>query len=104
MAKSENIIRIPKPPRNAFNQHRPVSELIWSQVEHLAAVVKKDIDDQSRAMKKDIDDERRAISTEAQASAFIKKMTAILHPEGSGKKPAPSTKGARKKPQRSSKR
>lgn len=93
MAKQENIIRIPKPPASAFNQHRPVSELIWSQVEHLAAVVKKDIDDQ-----------RRAISTEAQASAFIKQMTAILHPQGASKKPAPSTRGAGKKPTRSSKR
>lgn len=93
MAKSENVIHIPKPPRDAFNQHRPVSELVWTQVEHLAAVVKKDIDD-----------ERRAISTEAQASAFIRKMTAILHPQGARKKPAPSTKGAGKKSARSSKR
>jgi hypothetical protein len=92
MAKQENVVRIPKPPASAFNQHRPVSELIWSQVEHLAAVVKKDIDDQ-----------RRAISTEAQASVFIRKMTAILHPQDASKTPAPSTKGARKRSPRSSK-
>ena len=93
MARSKNVIRIPKPPRDAFNQHRPVSELVWTQVEHLAAVVKKDIDDQ-----------RRAISTEAQASAFIKKMTAILHPQGARKKPTPASTGAKKKKPRSSKR
>jgi hypothetical protein len=93
MAKQANVIRIPKPPASAFNKHRPVSELIWSQVEHLAAVVKKDIDD-----------ERRAISTEAQASVFIKKMTVILHPQGAAKKATPSTKRAAKKPARSSKR
>lgn len=101
MAKSDNVIRIPKTPKDAYNQHRPVSELLWEQVEHLAAVVKRDIDDQ-----------RRAIRTEGQASAFIKKMTAILHPEGANKppaskgarkRPAASSKSARKKPSRSSK-
>jgi hypothetical protein len=112
MAKSENVIRIPKPPAEAYNKHRPVSDLLWTQVEHLAAVVKKDIDDECRAMKKDIDKERRAIRTEGQASAFIKKYTAILHPQGASKKPAPSSKGtkktassksAKKKPSRSPK-
>ena len=93
MANQENVISIPKPPKNAFNKHRPVSELIWSQVEHLAAVVKKDIDDQ-----------RRAISTEAQAAAFIRKMTAILHPEGAKKKATRTTTGVKKQKPRSSRR
>jgi hypothetical protein len=92
MAKSTNVIRILKPPASAFNKHRPVSDLLWTQVEHLAAVVKKEIDD-----------ERRAIRTEGQASDFIKKYTAFLHPQGARKKPAPSSKGAKKKPARSSK-
>lgn len=93
MAKATNVVRVPKPPADAFNQHRPVSDLLWTQVEYLAAVVKKDIDD-----------ERRAIITEAQASAFIKKYTALLHPQGARKKPAGSPKGARKKSARSPKR
>lgn len=92
MAKSSNVIRIPKVPADAYNKNRPVSDLLWEQVEHLAAVVKREIDD-----------ERRAIRTEGQASAFIRKMTAILHPQGAKKKPAPSSKGARKKPARASK-
>lgn len=90
MAKSENIIRIPQPPSDAFNKHRPVSDLLWTQVEHLAAVV--------IGM---IDDERRAIMTEEQASAFIKKYTAFLHPQTARKKLAPSSKGAGKKSARS---
>lgn len=93
MARSENVIRIPKPPKDAFNQHRPVSELVWTQVEHLAAVIKRDIDDQTRA-----------ISTEAQASAFIKKMTAILHPQGARKNPTRPSTGVKKKKLRSPKR
>ena len=82
MAKSSNVIRIPKVPADAFNKHRPVSDLLWTQVENLAAVVKKEIDDQ-----------RRAIMTEGQASDFIRKYTAFLHPQGARKKPARSPKG-----------
>jgi hypothetical protein len=90
MAKSTNVIRIPKPPASAFNMHRPVSSLLWEQVEHLAAVVRRQIDD-----------ERRAIRTEGEASAFIKKYTAFLHPQDASKEPTPSSR----KPQpRSSKR
>ena len=97
MAKSENVIRIPKPPAAAFNQHRPVSDLLWEQVEHLAAVVRRMIDE-----------ERREIRTEGQASAFIRKYTAFLHPQDADKKPArPSKragKSAGKKPARPSKK
>jgi hypothetical protein len=82
MAKSTNVIRIPKAPKDAYNKHRPVSELLWTQVEHLAAVVRREIDE-----------ERRAVRTEGQASAFIKKYTAFLHPQGTKKKPSPSSKG-----------
>jgi hypothetical protein len=60
-------------------------------VEHLAAVVKGMIDT-----------ERRAITTEEQASAFIKKYTAFLHQPTTGKKPVASPNGTRKKTARSS--
>ena len=92
MAKSQNVISIPKPPAAAYNTQRPVSELLWMQVEHLAAVVKKDIDD-----------ERRAIRTEGEASDFVRKYTAILHPEGARKLPTRPSRRAKKKPTRSSK-
>jgi len=91
MAKSRNVISVPRPPADAFNRHRPVSELLWTQVEHLAAIAKTRIDA-----------ERRAIRTEGDASAFIQKITAALHPEGK-KKRARSPKGAVKNPPRSSK-
>ena len=104
MAKSQKVISIPKPPASAYNKNRPVSELLWMQVEHLAAVVKKDIDDDTRATKVTIDEERRAIRTEGEASDFIKKYTAVLHPDGARKSPTRSSKSARKKPARSSKR
>src|SRR5262245_59222474 len=91
MAKAENIIRILKLPPDAFNKHRPVSDLLWTQVEHLAAVVKGMIDT-----------ERRAINTEEEASAFIRKYTAFLHQPATDKKPAASPNGTRKKAARSS--
>ena len=93
MAKSENVIRILKPPRAAFNQDRPVSDLLWEQVEHLAAVVRRMIDE-----------ERRQIRTEGQASAFIRKYTAFLNPPDADKKPARPSRRTSKKPSRSSKR
>lgn len=94
MAKSDNVIAIPKPPADAYNTERPVSELLWMQVEHLAAVVKKDIDD-----------ERRAIRTEGEAGAFVKKYTALLNPRRAKRKltASPKARRARKKPARSSK-
>jgi hypothetical protein len=91
MAKATNVILIPQTPASAFNKNRPVSDLLWEQVEHLAAVVRRVIDE-----------ERRAIRTEGQASDFIKKYTEFLNPPDARKQPAPSSKeagkGARKKP------
>jgi hypothetical protein len=92
MAKSANVISIPKPPKDAYNKDRPVSDLLWTQVENLAAIVRRQIDE-----------ERRAIRTEGEASGFIEKYTAFLHPQGASKKPAPSARGAKKKAARSSK-
>jgi hypothetical protein len=86
MPKPENIIRVPKLPSGAFNKCRPVSDLLWTQVEHVAAVV--------IGM---IEAERRAIATEEQAGAFIKKYTAILRPQVNGKNPHPSLNGTMKK-------
>ena len=86
MAKSANIIRILELPSGAFNKHRPVSDLLWTQAENLAAAVIRMIEN-----------ERRAIDTEGQASAFIKKYTAFLRPQADDKKPATSLNGAVKK-------
>lgn len=170
MANSENVIRIPKPPKDAFNQDRLVSELLWEQVEHLAGVVERQVDEERRAVRtegqardfikktnetrkrlpkgkkgsardaakisritrlpragvnknapvseplweqaedlaavviRQIEDERRAVRTEGQASAFIQRMTAIVHPQAVTNQPTRSSKAATKKRPRSSKR
>jgi len=83
MANTGNVIRIPKVPSDAFNKNRPVSELLWAQVEHLAAVVKRQIDE-----------ERRAIRTESQAASYLQQMSATerrsLSTQARGKQPAKS--------------
>ncbi|HSB10052.1 MAG TPA: hypothetical protein VLM38_11255 [Blastocatellia bacterium] len=84
--KSKSVIRFPKPPADAFNDYRPVSDLLWEQVEDLAAFRKKKIEDQ-----------RRAIKTEGQASAFIQKMTAFINPPAVTTTPTRASKGAAKK-------
>lgn len=86
MAKSENIIRILELPPGAFNKHRPVSDLLRTHAENLAAAVIRMIDS-----------ERLAIDTEERASAFIKKYSAFLRHQPGYKKPAPSPNGAGKR-------
>jgi hypothetical protein len=71
MATPMNVIRVPQPVAGSFNKNRPVSKLLQAQLRHLAEVLRKDMDD-----------EIKAIKTEGEASAFIRKITAILHPQG----------------------
>ena len=86
MAKSENIIRVLELPPGAFNKHRPVSDLLRTHAENLAAAVIKMIDS-----------EKGAIDTEERASAFIKKYSALLRHQTDDKKPAHSPNGAAKR-------
>lgn len=76
VAERSNVIRVPKPEPGSFNKHRAVSKLLRAQMDHLL-----------EALKKKLDAELRSIKTEGEASAYIKKITAILHPQGT-KRPA----------------
>jgi len=67
MATPRNLIPVPKPPADAFNQHRPVSKLLTSQMEHMAEAVKRHLDEAMRSVK-----------TEGEAAAYISKMSAVL--------------------------
>ena len=89
--KLDKIIRAPKKSANESNMNEPVSDAVWERVEDLAAILNRQIDN-----------ERRAINTEGQASAFIRKMTAIVHPQDAKKKPVRPSKAAPKKRPRSS--
>ncbi|PYP89920.1 MAG: hypothetical protein DMF61_01595 [Blastocatellia bacterium AA13] len=67
MSTSKNVIRVPKPPADAFNKDRPVPQHLRTQMEHLADTVRKLVRDEIKAAK-----------TEGEAAVYIKKMTEIV--------------------------
>jgi hypothetical protein len=58
------VIRVHKPQEGSFNKNRPVSALLKAQIRHLQEV------------------EFNTIKTEGQASDYIRRITALLHPTG----------------------
>jgi hypothetical protein len=77
MATPSNAILVPKAARSSYNPHRPLAKntLLLNQVKHFREVEKTLAAGQQTGV--DID----SIKTEAQAGDYIRKMTAILHPE-----------------------
>jgi hypothetical protein len=65
-------IVVPAPPREAFNKHRPISDLIRNQVEHFKHVEQKLPDDVRQKLPS------HAITTEDEAARYIHAMTAYL--------------------------
>ena len=74
---SSNVIRLAKPASGAANKDRPVSLLLQEQLLHLQKVEQTLPPDQRTGI--DI----HAIKTERQASGYIQKVTARLHPQAS---------------------
>lgn len=66
------LIRVGAPPKTAFNQDRPISDLIRSQVEHLKHVEERLTAEQRRTIP------TGEIKTEAEAARYIAAMTAVL--------------------------
>ena len=82
-AKYTKVVAVPKPPKRAYDPDRPVSGLIENQIRHLqAAEWKLRPEHRSRIA-------AQTITTERQASAYIKHVTSKLHPQGAPV--APST-------------
>lgn len=78
-------IVVPAPPRQAFNKHRPISDLIRNQVEHFKHVEQKLPDDVRQKLPS------HAITTEDEAASYIHAMTAYLL---SRPRPKPAAKKA----------
>jgi hypothetical protein len=78
MATPDNIIRVPKPGRDAYNPHRPLSKntLIKNQVEHFYEADKQLPPELQTGV--DIN----TIRTEGQASVYIRKVTEAIHKSG----------------------
>jgi len=77
MADPSNIVRVPKPARTAYNPKRPLAgnTLLKSQVEHLNKLELALPPPQRTGI------DPASIQTEGQAAAYIRKITAILHPQ-----------------------
>jgi hypothetical protein len=72
-AKSKNVIRVPKPPRSAFNKERIASRLLLDQMIHAAGAL--------AAHLKTLDNRTaRQPVTEEHAGHFVRLATSILHP------------------------
>jgi hypothetical protein len=70
------VIKVPQPPKSAFNKNRPVSALLKNQILHLHEVERKF----PPARHSNI--YINSIKTEGEAADYIRKVTAQLHPEG----------------------
>lgn len=69
-------IRVPIPPPSAFNKNRPAGCLLQAQLRHFHHA-------ESARLPKEKRDGRRPedIRTEAEAAAYIAKITKLLHPQ-----------------------
>lgn len=78
MATPSNVIRVPRPAKSSYNPNRPLRKnlLLLHHVQHFREVEKLLPPDKQSGM------DSAKIETEAHASEYIRKMTAILHPHG----------------------
>jgi hypothetical protein len=97
--KYKLVAKVPKTPKSAYDHGRFISSLIAHQIKHFHEIEKSLL---KRGQK--LTDISR-IKTELQASKYLKKMTALLHPQGAEKprkaaqpkKTGNSAKAARRK-------
>jgi hypothetical protein len=67
------LIHVPKPPRSALNQHRPVSSLLTTQIEHFYLAEKR------LPLRYRTGIYTNAIRTEAEAARYIREVTDAIH-------------------------
>ena len=77
MAPSQ-VISVPKTDLGAYNPNRPAGKLLLAQTAHLREALIKQLHELVGILAIDI----RSLKTEADVSAYIEKVTAILHPHG----------------------
>jgi len=77
--KYKLVAKVPKTPKSAYDHGRFISSLIEQQIKHFHKIEKlllkpgQELTDITK------------IKTELQASEYLKKMTALLHPQGAEK-------------------
>lgn len=70
------VIKVPKPAQGSFNKNRPVSALLRNQILHLQEVERKFPPSRHSGIY------INEIKKEGEAAAYIRKVTARLHPQG----------------------
>lgn len=80
----QKVIRAAKPARRAFNPERPLSknQLLQAQVKHFREAESRLPPEQQTGV------DPESIRTEGQASEYIRKVTAVLHPHGARREKA----------------
>jgi len=76
MSDPENVVRVPRPSPASFNPDRPLSgnTLLQAQVRHFHALDQQLPADQRTGIP------LTEIQTEGQAAAYIRRITALVHP------------------------
>lgn len=74
------VVRVPKPAHGSMNKYRPMSHLLRSQVSHFHEVEK------SWPANTQTGIDIRKLKTESDAAGYIRRITAVLHPEGARRK------------------
>ena len=77
--KYKLVAKVPKTPKSAYDHGRFISSLIEHQIKHFHEIEKSLLKPGQELT--DITE----IKTELQASEYLKKMTALLHPQGAEK-------------------
>ena len=77
MATRAKVITVPKTPRESFNPDRPASALLVSQTQHLHAALSKHLAEVQSVLGVDI----KALMTERQIGEYVRRATALLHPQ-----------------------
>jgi hypothetical protein len=96
--KYKLVMKVPKTPKSAYDHGRFISSLIEHQLKHFNEVEKTLL----KAGEKLTDVSK--IKTELEASKYLKKMTALMHPQGAEKaRIAAPTRRAKKPAKRKSK-
>jgi hypothetical protein len=81
MSTPDNVIHVPRPPKSSFNPYRPLkgNQLLQEQIRHFHKREEELAPEQQTGI--DI----ASIATEGEASEYIRKLTAVLHPQGARK-------------------
>jgi hypothetical protein len=96
--KYKLVQKVPRTPKSAYNHGRFISSLIEHQLKHFNEVEKSLLKAGERLT------DVSKIKTELQASKYLKKMTALLHPQGADKAVRPTRRKTTRKALRTPKR